>query len=213
MSDKNRETIEEKIRALSRKYSNDLKAKIDKRLEEIKSDDRSHHLIYRVLGIAGKEGDLIDQYQNKGRFLYRYAGAFLEEATILCFEEKFPQVRRKVRIENKTGRRPKTFEIDCLVENEAFEIKWRDATTDGDHITKEHARVQNIKEHDYRPIRIMFYYPNRDRAIRIQETLKTIYQGMNGEYYSGDQAWKYVKSKTQVNLLEILEKIADEKTK
>ncbi len=144
MSEKSRETIEEKIRVLSEKYSNGLKAKIDRRLEEIKSDDRSHYLIYRVLGIADKEGDLINQYQNKGRFLHRYAGAFLEEATILCFEEKFPQVRRKVRIENRTGRRPKTFEIDCLVENEAFEIKWRDATTDGDHITKEHARVQNI---------------------------------------------------------------------
>ncbi len=79
-------------------------------------------------------------------------------------------------------------------------------------IRHEDRRVR-YKEHNYRPIRIMFYYPNRDRAIRIQETLKTIYQGMNGEYYSGDQACKYVKSKTQVNLLKILEKIADEKTK
>ena len=213
MSEKNQETIEERIRVLSKQYASNLRTKIDERTKAIKSDDRSHYLIYRVLGIEYKEGRLIDQYQNKGRFLYRYAGAFLEEATILCFEEKFPQARRKVRIENRTGRRPKTFEIDCLVENEAFEIKWRDATTDGDHITKEHARVLNVKEHNYRPIRIMFYYPNRDRAIRIQETLKTIYQSMDGEYYSGDQAWKYVKNKTQVNLLEILQKIADGKTK
>ncbi|NMG12192.1 ApaLI family restriction endonuclease, partial [Streptococcus pneumoniae] len=27
--------------------------------------------------------------QNKGRFLYKYAGSFLEEAAVLCFNEKF----------------------------------------------------------------------------------------------------------------------------
>jgi hypothetical protein len=32
-----------------------------------------------------------------------------------------------------------------VINNNAYEIKWRDATTDGDHITKEHTRVQNIK--------------------------------------------------------------------
>jgi len=206
-------TIEEKIRGLAEQYAVNLKTKIDERVEDMKSDDQSHYLIYRVLGITDKEGKLIDVYQNKGRFLYKYAGSFLEEAAILCFEERFPQAQRKVKIENKIGRRPKTFEIDCLVDNEAFEIKWRDATTDGDHITKEHTRVQNIKNHKFHPIRIMFYYPNRDQAIRIQETLKTIYEGMGGEYYFGDQAWQYIKTKTGVDLLRILQKIADEKTR
>ena len=113
---------------------------LSKRVEEMKEDDRSHHLIYRVLGITDEEGNLIDLYQNKGRFLYRYAGSFLEAVTKLSFKEAFPE-SDSLRIPNTQGRRPKTFEIDCLVGLDAHEIKWRDATTDGDHITKEHTRI------------------------------------------------------------------------
>ena len=210
--EKDNRAIEEKIRFLANQYALNLKKKIGERIQEMKGDDSSHYLIYRVLGISNEEGELIDIYQNKGRFLYKYAGSFLEEATILCFEEKFPMAQRKVKIENKTSIRPKTFEIDCLVNDEAFEIKWRDATTDGDHITKEHTRIKNIKNHGYRAIRIMFYYPNRLQAIRIQDTLKTIYAGIDGKYYSGDEAWNYIKHKTGVDLLDILQKIANEKT-
>lgn len=55
--------------------------------------------------------------------------------------------------------RSKTFEIDCLVGTDAIEIKWRDATTDGDHIAKEHTRIKVIAEAGLTPIHIMFYYP------------------------------------------------------
>ena len=85
-----------------------------------------------------------------------------------------------------------------------------DATTDGDHITKEHTRIQAIKEHGFKPIRVMFYYPNRAQAIRIQDTLKTIYAGVNGEYYAGDDAWHYVLARTDVDLKAILTGIAEE---
>lgn len=210
---KNNQTIEEKIRVLAKKYSQNLKIKINKRIGEMKGDDNSHYLIYQVLGITTKEGEMIDVYQNKGRFLYKYAGSFLEEATILCFEEKFEHTQRKIKIPNKLGSKPKAFEIDCLVNHKAYEIKWRDATTDGDHITKEHTRVQNVKNAGYEPIRIMFYYPNRAQAIRIQETLKTVYTGINGEYYFGDGAWDFIKKETDVDLLKILKNIAKEKTK
>ena len=206
-------TIKKKITELANIYSENLKNKIDDRVAEMEQDNNSHYLIYRVLGVTSKEGKMIDVYQNKGRFLYKYAGSFLEEATILCFEEKFEHTQRKVKIPNKLGARPKTFEIDCLVNNEAYEIKWRDATTDGDHITKEHTRVQNVKNAGYKPIRIMFYYPNRTQAMRIQETLKTVYAGVKGEYYFGDGAWDFIKKETDVDLLKILEDIAKEKTK
>lgn len=49
------------------------------------NDNKSHYLIYRVLGISFEEGENIDLYQNKGRFLYKYAGSFLEEAAVLSF--------------------------------------------------------------------------------------------------------------------------------
>ncbi len=199
--------IEETIRLLARKYADRLKKAIDERLEEMKVDDTSHFLIYQVLGVGDQEGRLVDEYQNKGRFLYKYAGSFLEEAAKLCFLEKFTE-SGSVRIPNTQGRRPKTFEIDCLVAIDALEIKWRDATTDGDHITKEHARIQAIVDAGYTPIRVMFYYPNRAQAIKIQKTLETLYKGVNGQYYYGDAAWEYVKTRTGVDLLGILRKLA-----
>ena len=199
------------IKSLSDKYASELRSKIDERTEEIKSDDNSHFLIYRVLGISESEGNLIDIYQNKGRFVYKYAGSFLEEAAVLCLKHKFPN-GSKTRIPNILGKKPATYEIDFLNKSDALEIKWRDATTDGDHITKEHTRVKVISQKGYKPIRVMFYYPQREQAIRIQETLKTLYEGIKGEYYAGDDAWNFIKNYTGFDLKEILEKIADERT-
>ncbi len=201
--------IEESIRLLARKYADRLKNAIAVRLEEMREDDRSHFLIYQVLGVGDQEGRLVDEYQNKGRFLYKYAGSFLEEAAKLCFLEKFPE-SKSVRIPNTQGKLPKTFEIDCLVGTDAIEIKWRDATTDGDHITKEHTRIRAIVDARHIPIRVMFYYPNRTQAIKIQQTLETLYKGVNGQYYYGDAAWQYVKKRTGVDLLRILKTLAQE---
>ena len=195
------------IKRLADKYATELKKQVDIREKEMEDDDTSHYLLYRVLGVTNDEGHLIDLYQNKGRFLYKYAGAFLEEAAIICIKHKFPD-SAKVKIPNTLGNRPKTFEIDCLVGNAAHEIKWRDATTDGDHITKEHTRVKVIREKGYTPVRVMFYYPQRTQAIRIQETLETLYQGIGGKYFYGDSAWQYIHELTGIDLLEILEKIA-----
>ena len=200
-----------KITNLAETYSINLKSQIGQRKEDMKTDDTSHYLIYRVLGITTKEGQLIDEYQNTGRFLYKYAGTFLEEAATLCLKYTHPD-GEKIKIVNTIGQKPKTFEIDFLNSNDAIEVKWRDATTDGDHITKEHTRVQVIKAHGYKPIRVMFYYPQREQAIRIQETLKTLYAGVDGEYYGGDEAWDYLKSYTKVDLKAILTRIANERT-
>jgi hypothetical protein len=203
------EEVKEIVRKLAAKYRNELSSQINNRVDEMKSDDNSHYLIYRVLGITESERQLIDVYQNKGRFLYKYAGSFLEEATFACLKNAFPKAKKE-KIKNTQGQRPKTFEIDCLNGKDAIEIKWRDATTDGDHITKEHTRIKAINSYGYIPIRIMFYYPNREQAIRIQETLKTTYNGIGGKYYSGDQAWEYVKDKTGIDLLKIIEELANE---
>ncbi|CAN2325545.1 Restriction endonuclease [Fusobacterium sp. oral taxon C10] len=204
------ESIYIKIKELADKYRSNLKNKLANRIEEMENDDNSHYLIYKVLGISEKEGELIDIYQNKGRFLYKYAGSFLEEAAFLCFKSKFSSAKKE-KIDNTISTRPKTFEIDCLVKKNAYEIKWKDATTDGDHITKEHTRVKAISVKGYKPIRIMFYYPNREQAKKVQETLETIYKGVNGEYYHSDEAWNYLKKETGIDLLDILEKIAKER--
>ena len=200
------------IRALSDDYEHKLKKQFDARVLEMDRDDRLHHILYQVLGITAKEGHDIDVYQNKGRFLYKYAGSFLETAAKLCNQHKFPDAET-TRIKNTLGQRPATFEIDALVPNgDAFEIKWRDATTDGDHITKEHTRLKVIANAGYHPIRVMFYYPNREQARRIQKTLETLYAGVGGDYYFGDTAWRFIKKYTGVDLLEVLNRIAAEKT-
>lgn len=201
----------DEIKILALKYEKKLNEQMQVRIQEMQNDDTSHHLIYEVLGISHQEGLDIDLYQNKGRFLYNYAGAFLEEATLLCIQHKFPNAQ-KIKIPNTLGERPKTFEIDALVNNLAFEIKWRDATTDGDHITKEHTRLQAIHQAGYKPIRLMFYTPNRTQAKKIQETLKTLYIGLGGEYYDAQNAWHYLHQFTGIDLLAILTVIAQEKS-
>ena len=201
--------IVDKIAQIASHYASELEKQISSRMIEMENDDHTHHLIYRILGIGTEEGQLIDLYQNKGRFLYRYAGSFLEDATKACFDSKFPS-SGSVRIPNTQGSRPRSFEIDCLVNRDAIEIKWRDATTDGAHVTKEHTRIRVIRDAGYKPIRIMFYYPNRQQAVKIQQTLETLYKGLDGEYYYGDEAWRYVKSRTDIDLLNILKNLAKE---
>jgi ApaLI-like restriction endonuclease len=197
------------IYELAQRYREQLQQQLIRRVEEMERDDCSHFLIYRILGVSTTEGQQIDIYQNKGRFLYKYAGSFLEEATQLCLTHVSPSAC-KIQLPNTLGKRPKLFEIDCLDGNNAIEIKWRDATTDGDHITKEHLRLQVITNAGYKPIRIMYYQPNREQAKRIQATMATLYRGAGGEYYAGEAAWQYIESYTTVNLKQLLESIANE---
>jgi len=202
--------MKDEIRALADRYAAGLKRSIDARVVEMAGDLRSHALIYEVLGVSEAEGNLIDVYQNKGRFLYKYAGSFLEEAAKLCFKRAFAD-SGSIRVPNTRGQRPKTFEIDCLVGKDALEIKWRDATTDGDHITKEHTRIQVVRDAGYRPVRVMFYYPNRAQAMRIQQALGSLYKSVEGEYHFADAAWDYVKNRAGVDLLGILKELATER--
>ena len=199
--------VEDEIKELAKWHATALARKMSERIEEMREDDTSHFLIYRVLGITNEEGQMIDAYQNKGRFLYKYAGSFLEQATTLCFKSVFPD-SGSLWIPNTHGSRPKRFQIDCAVDNDAVEIKWRDATTDGDHITKEHTRLRTIHDAGFVPIRVMFYYPNRGQAVKIQQTLETLYKGMNGFYFYGDAAWGYVRERTGIDLKRILEELA-----
>lgn len=199
--------LKSKIKIIATEYSTRLGAKIAARKQEMLADNTEHYLIYNVLGITNKEGQQIDQYQNTGRFLYKYAGSFLEEVASLCL--KFHNLEGgKTLIPNTLGNRPRTFEIDFLDGDDAIEIKWRDATTDGDHITKEHTRVKVIKNKGYTPIRVMFYYPQREQSKRIQATLKTIYKGLEGAYYGGNEAWTFIKDRTGFDLKAILEELA-----
>ena len=58
----------------------------------------------------------------------------------------------------------------------------------------------------------MFYYPNREQAMRIQQTLESLYKSVQGEYHYADAAWAYVQRRTGVDLLGILRDLAAERT-
>lgn len=210
---KNENSIEVKMNNMVKKYKKNLDKKITERIEEMKQDDNSHYMVYNILGVSDEEGAKIDLYQNKGRFLYKYAGSMLEDAAILCFEHKFSNAESKKKIDNTISAKPKRVEIDCLVGNTAYEIKWRDATTDGDHITKEHTRVKVIQEKGYKPVRIMFFEPNREQAKDIQKRLKDLYTQVGGEYYSGEEAWEYIKNETDIDLKTMLNEMISKEIK
>lgn len=204
-----KESLYKKIKKLADTYKDNLDSQIDDRTNEMNSDQNNHYMVYNVLGINDDRGFDIDLYQNVGRFLYKYAGSFMEEAAILCIQDKFP-LAKKIHIDNPAGSNPKTFEIDCLVNGLAHEIKWRDATTDGDHVHKEERRVNAIKRAGYKPVRVMFFKPQRAQAQRIQARLKQLYRDINGEYYEGEDAFSYIERLTGNDLYEILERIAQE---
>ena len=191
-------------------YRSDFQKKILERKEEMESDNNDHYLLYNILGFNSEEGYQVDFQQNVGRFLYKYAGSLMEDLVINCFKMAHSDAVSKVKLKNTIDRSPKTVEIDCLIGNRAIEIKWKDATTDGDHIKKERKRVRVIKDAGYIPIRLMFFEPNRERAIRIQIRLKDLYEELGGEYYSGAAAWEYLKKDTGIDLRKILKKYGKE---
>ena len=197
-------SVEERIAALAREYAANLQSRVDARVAEMKSDDNRHYMLYNALGVSNEEGEAIDVFQNKGRFLYKYAGSFVEEAAIVCFQHRFADAET-VKIPNTVSPRPKHYEIDCLInKKDAFEIKWRDATTDGDHINKERARMRAVSAAGFKPYRLMFFEPLRGQAIRIQKKLEMMYGSEGGEYYGGEPAWEFIQTYTGINLKAII---------
>lgn len=152
----------ERLLKIILRYREELQKKIKEREVEMQSDNNDHYVLYNALGFTSDEGYQIDYQQNVGRFLYKYAGSLIEELAIRCFKLSHPNAQEKVKLPNTIDHSPKTVEIDCLIDNRAIELKWKDATTDGDHIKKEHKRVKIIKDAGYTPIRVMFFEPNRD---------------------------------------------------
>ena len=189
------------------KYRTKIQAKIKERKKEMLQDENTHFLLYQALGITPDESLKIDVYQNIGRFVYKYAGAMLEDLASTAIANFVGG--KKIKIKNNISTDPKTFEIDCYVmkDNKAHEIKWRDATTDGDHIKKEHNKIMAIIKSGMTPVRIMFYMPQRTQAIRIQKKVIALYKE-HGEAYVGQDAWNYIKTYAKVDLLKILQDLA-----
>lgn len=176
-----------------------LHQKIEERRVEMAENNLEHFRLYELLGFSEEEGRKIDLYQNIGRFVYKYAGALLEEATVAVL--RHTRGGESIRILNTISQNPKNFAIDFFIrsDNKAHEIKWRDATTDGDHVRKEHNKIQCIIDAGMIPVRVMYYMPNREQAIRIQERIIAAYRE-HGEAYIGREAWDYIRNYTGFDL-------------
>ena len=202
--------LKDKLNSIIEQYNLMLNEKINLRKIEMQEDNLDHYLIYNILGIDNDEGFNIDLYQNIGRFLYKYSGSLLEELTSEIFKHKFPNAKTKVKIENTITSKPKTVEIDVLNETTAYEIKWRDATTDGDHINKEHTRLKVISDKGFKPVRIMYFMPNRESSIKIQNRIKDIYIQEGGEAYFEQDAWNFVENNLDFDFLSFLKEVSNE---
>lgn len=180
------------------------------RFLEMKEESKAHHLMFRVLGYTDAEANEIEQQEQRARFIYANAGKFADKSVKLCFMRRYTDART-VKIPNPYGAKPKTFEIDVALESgDGIEIKWRDATTDGDHRNKEKARVRAVADAGYKPIRVMLFDPNRDKAIKAQGELKQIYKEVGGEYLSGMDGFAFIQERTSIDYLGILQEIADD---
>jgi hypothetical protein len=181
-----------------------LKQKIDARKIELKNENNSHWELYQLLGGFDKsESFKVDYYQNVGRFFFKYAGSMLEKMVIEIIKNK--KKAEKIYIENTISINPKKFEIDCFVEkdNRGHEIKWRDATTDGDHKKKEETKLKQMEKNNIIPVKIMFYMPEREQAKKIQTKIIKLYE-VKGFSYVGDEAWKYITNYCGFNLRNFL---------
>ena len=102
-----------------------LHQRIEERRTEMAKNSLEHFRLYEVLGFSEEEGRKSDLYQNIGRFVYKYAGALLEEATVAVFQHT--KKGESIRIPNTISPNPKNFEIDFFVrpDNKAHEISCR----------------------------------------------------------------------------------------
>ena len=185
------DSLKEAVDEVTSRVRNALAAAVAARRADLLEDDTSHYEVYRILGVPPSECELIDLYQNVGRFVYKYAGALLENTTRLLLEDSGKG--GPITLPNTVSRNPVNFEIDCYTsrDNKAHEIKWRDATTDGDHIRKEMNKITSIVHAGYIPVRVMYYMPVRTQVKRIQERILDLFRE-HGEAYVGEEAWEYV---------------------
>jgi hypothetical protein len=196
--------LRSQVEAIAARLRDALATQVVGRYEELKTDDTAHHELYEILGVPPEESPRIDLYQNVGRFVYKYAGALLEETTKVLLSAG-GTAGSSIYLDNTVSTNPARFEIDCFTpaDNKAHEIKWRDATTDGDHIRKEHNKIQTIVNAGHVPVRVMYYMPVRAQARRIQERILSLFRE-SGEAYVGNEAWSYVQDYSGVDLQELL---------
>lgn len=130
----------------------------------------------------------------------------IEDMVKECLQD-LPGYNSTTRLPNLIGNRPAYHEVDCTIGQFAYEIKWRDATTDGDHVAKEIERIKNFKAHGYTPVRLMFFASDNKNSKSIQARIAREYHDAGGQYYCEQAAWDHIREVSGHDLQKILENI------
>jgi hypothetical protein len=186
---------EAQIRAIFMREATTLRAQFMKRIYDFESDPTEHIALYQALGVDEQMAKKIDLYQSLGRLLYPRLGRVMEDSARLCLGDR----SSKIKIVNPNGR-PKLFELDCVVGDRAYEIKWRDATTDGDHVSKEEARVRATKAAGFKPVRLTFFSPRSELSRKVQMRLGQVYKSLDAEFLVGPEAFEHLRDRSGIDL-------------
>lgn len=192
--------VNERIANILGHHAAEVRRRFAEVRERMDTADRDYSRVYRALGLDDATGRDLDERHLEARFVYNHAGVMIEKVAIECVMSRHA-ARKKVLVDNVASARPIKFEIDVVVERDGIEIKWKDATTDGDHVTKEKHRVASIKEAGYRPIRLMFFEPSAPQSKKIQDRLSEEYAKIGGEFHRGLAAFDFIRRYTGVDML------------
>lgn len=175
-----------------------ITAVIKKRMEKVRKEIPEYYEIMELYGFKKDDCMKLDIYHNTSRLTFRSLGKLLEDLTTTVLSHT--KGGHKLQLTNPNPP-PTTFYIDWVIpkENRAYEIKWRDATTDGDHVRKEEAKISAISNSGYKPIRVMYYRPTRLQAQAICDRVTRLYK-KHGEAYIGKDAWNHIKAYTGFDL-------------
>ena len=160
-----------------------------------------HHLVYELF-YDKKEIELMEKYHNRARILSTNAGRIFDTAVKFIIQDV--EGGQSEYIDNP-GQHPNRFEIDVINHDKklAYEIKWRDAGTDGDHKNKEYRKVDLLIEKGYTPIRLTFFMPELERSLNAQKQIIDYYN-KRGKSYTQDSAFAYINRMADIDLLQIL---------
>lgn len=186
------------IEALAVKYRQRLIQK-----SVLPTEDPAQYLAAQALGVSAEEAGQIALAAIQARLLQKYTRQFVEEAVRLCLQAKHPK-GVKVTLKNPSGTAPKSFSVDFLQGTDALEYAWRETDADARTIPLLHEKLKVVRAQGFKPIRLVFYSPGSQQHQRHYDILRTIYAGVQGEFYLGEDAWKFVKNYTGTDLKALL---------
>lgn len=180
-------------------------AAVQRRRADLLQDANGHRMMTGALGVPDASLGSLDAAHNEARLLYRHCGNLAQTICGICFAAAFPGSGPRMIGNPVEGAKPRRYEIDWLMPTmEALEFKWRDATTDGDHVRKERARLSAVRKAGFVPVRIMLFQPERKAARKIQAALSMAYEAEGGVYLAGPEAFGFVHRRTGIDLASCL---------